>query len=84
MYSPHFPSSGALNYGHHSAFLGDVTMDDSSHSVYLAGANWVGFSDKTSNGGKCSGSALTVLQGECNNLDTAHPGKRIKCVRNID
>ncbi|KAJ5747856.1 uncharacterized protein N7511_009552 [Penicillium nucicola] len=76
--------SGALNYGHHSALLKDVTMDDTTHSVYLAGANWVGFSDKTGNGGSCSGSALTVLQGECNNLDTAHPGKRIKCVRNID
>ncbi|KAJ5506572.1 hypothetical protein N7453_005529 [Penicillium expansum] len=79
----HNLSGGALNYGHHSSFLGDVTMDDSSHSVYLAGTNWVGFSDKTSNGGSCSGSALTLLQGECNNLDTSHPGKRIKCVRNI-
>ncbi|KAL1863176.1 hypothetical protein Plec18170_000006 [Paecilomyces lecythidis] len=76
--------SGPINFGHHSAFLRDVTMDDTSHSVYLAGANWVGFSDKTKNGGSCSGTALTVLDGQCNNLDTAHPGKRVKCVRNID
>ncbi|KAJ9212948.1 hypothetical protein DTO166G4_5452 [Paecilomyces variotii] len=75
--------SGPINFGHHSILLRDVTMDDTSHSVYLAGTNWVGYSDKTGNGGSCTGAALRILNGKCNNLDTADPGTRIRCVRNI-
>ncbi|KAJ5899965.1 hypothetical protein N7495_004709 [Penicillium taxi] len=53
----HNHSSGALNYGHYSVLLDDITMDDSTHSIYLAGTNWAEFSGKTSNDGKCSGTA---------------------------
>lgn len=74
-------SSGTLNYGHHSSGLIDVTMDDTSHSVYLAGGDWSGFSEKTSDGGSCYGDFIR-LYGACNALDqTVGGSNRIKCVR---
>ncbi|KAF6820481.1 small secreted protein [Colletotrichum sojae] len=81
--------SGALNYGHHSDFLGDVTMDDSSNSVYLANtnvqSNWEFWDGKTRNGGSCGGVKLGLAPHmECNNLNDAYPGKRVRCVRFVD
>ncbi|OBT49150.1 hypothetical protein VE00_00230 [Pseudogymnoascus sp. WSF 3629] len=38
---------GTGSYEHHSAFLGDVTMNDGSHSVYFAAGPWDYFSGKT-------------------------------------
>jgi hypothetical protein len=57
-------------------------MDDTTHSVYLSGADWMGFSDKESDGGRCSGFPIGVGQG-CNNLETLKPGYRVKCVRKL-
>lgn len=73
-------SSGGINYGHHNANLVDVTMDETSHSVYLAGGQWVSFTQKTGNGGSCHGDMVAVLGG-CNNLDQ---DVRIACVRRTD
>ena len=73
--------SGPINYPHVSDALFDVTMDDSSHSVYLATCCkvWHAWSSKSEDGGECRGELLGELPGECVNLDTwAH--KRIKCV----
>ncbi|KAF4333205.1 small secreted [Fusarium beomiforme] len=78
-----------FNYGHHRQDLTDVTMDDTTHSVYLNGGNgfwtgtkyeWRGYSEKSN--GKCSGKKLGSLPsgGDCVNLD-AHFPQRIKCVR---
>ncbi|ROW15710.1 hypothetical protein VPNG_02131 [Cytospora leucostoma] len=73
--------SGTINYPHHSSSLIDVTMDDSSQSVYLAGGEWSGFSDKTSDGGSCYGDSIR-LYGACNPLAQSVGGSdRIKCVR---
>jgi hypothetical protein len=61
-------------------------MDDSSHSVYLAGygqTTWEAWDSKTGNGGGCTGVSLGLFpQLECNNLDTTF-SSRIKCVRFI-
>ena len=57
-------------------------MDDTTHSVYLAGADdpwsdkdnpliWFAYSDKSENGGFCQGNPLSPLNLECQNLDTA-------------
>ncbi|KUI71821.1 hypothetical protein VM1G_11828 [Cytospora mali] len=73
--------SGTMNYEHHASNLVDVTMDDTSHSVYLAGGDWSGFSEKTSDGGSCYGDYIR-LYGACNGLDQAvGSSNRIKCVR---
>ncbi|PSR73977.1 hypothetical protein BD289DRAFT_487504 [Coniella lustricola] len=70
--------TGALNYGHHSAFLTNVNMDATSHSVYLATPDdtyeWVAWS-----GANCGGTKWGALPNECNNLDRAVAG-RITCV----
>jgi hypothetical protein len=55
-------------------------MDDTSHSVYLACGQWVGFTQKTGNGGSCYGDMVVVLGG-CNSL--GHH-VRIACVRRTD
>ncbi|KAK5937335.1 hypothetical protein PMZ80_010341 [Knufia obscura] len=68
-----------LNYGHHASNLIDVTMDDTSNSVYLAGAQWLAFSEKTGDGGSCYGDVLPAVVAGCNNLDRE---RRIWCVRN--
>jgi len=73
--------SGPINYQHVSATLDSVTMDDSSHSVYLASPyhEWVGYEGKSRNGGHCIGQSLGRLPDRCVNLDTAM-GKRVRCV----
>ena len=53
-------------------------MDDTTHSVYLAGGQWAGYSQKGSGG--CSGDMLGTMKGECNNLDT-DMAQRVACVR---
>lgn len=52
-------SSGPLNYGHVGASLSHVTMDDSTHSVYLASPvyQWWAYDGKTKDGGKCTGTS---------------------------
>ncbi|KAK4182564.1 small secreted protein, partial [Podospora australis] len=79
--------SGDLNFGHKSGNLGDVTMDDSTHSVYLATQEgddtWEGWSGKTKNGGGCTGEKLGLVPHlECLNLDTTTT-QRIQCVRYV-
>ena len=59
-------------------------MDDSTHSVYLAiqeGKRWYAWSEKTGNGGGCSGEMLGSWYegGGCHNLDSSY-GRRVKCV----
>ncbi|KAF5719717.1 small secreted protein [Fusarium mundagurra] len=78
-----------FNYGHHSQDLTDVTMDDTTNSVYLNGGNgfwtgtqyeWSGYSEKSN--GQCSGQKLGSLpsRGDCVDLNF-HFRQRIKCVR---
>lgn len=77
-------SSGSLNYGHRAGNLVDVTMDDTTHSVYLAanfGNTWEAWAGKTGNGGGCTGEKLGLVPHlECLNLDKTY-FKRIRCVR---
>ena len=79
-------SSGSLAYGHHNINLGDVTMDDNTHSVYLATETpwtiWYAYSDKTGNGGHCTGALLGNFEGGggCHNLDSSL-SSRIRCMR---
>ncbi|KAK3392229.1 hypothetical protein B0T20DRAFT_51236 [Sordaria brevicollis] len=73
------------NYGHARSGLGVVTMDDTSHSVYItnSGPSWYAYSDKvgkTDSGGACTGEKLGHLPNGCHNLDTKFK-KRIRCVR---
>ncbi|KAH6891533.1 hypothetical protein B0T10DRAFT_560775 [Thelonectria olida] len=81
-----------FNYGHHSQYLTDVFMDETTHSVYLNGGygfwtgtqyEWLAYSEKGSDGVTCRGEFLGRLpsDGDCVNLD-AHFSKRINCVRN--
>ncbi|KFY43726.1 hypothetical protein V495_03822 [Pseudogymnoascus sp. VKM F-4514 (FW-929)] len=78
---------GTGSYEHHAIGLYDVTMDDTSHSVYLAAGPWNYYSDKTGNGGSCSGDFIGRWDDEshpCVDLDAAgFNGRRIKCVENI-
>lgn len=73
--------SGPLNYGLNRATLEHVTMDDTSHSVYLAapGFSWKGYSGKDKDGGHCTGNLLGDLPDKCVNLDN-HSSERIRCV----
>ncbi|OTA62892.1 hypothetical protein K449DRAFT_382191 [Hypoxylon sp. EC38] len=77
--------SGDKNYSHAKYGLTFVTMDDSSHCVYLANdwdkRTWQAYSEKTYNGGACWGEVLGNLNGKSHNLDTTYP-KRIKCLLN--
>lgn len=74
--------SGDMNFEHHSLKLEHVTMDDTSNSVYLASPNfaWYAYSEKTKDGGKCTGMLLTMLPDGCNDLNEAASGIRIECV----
>ena len=80
-------SSGSINFAHKNFNLADVTMDDTSHSVYLAVTGddtWQAWSGKSGNGGSCTGTNLgTFSHLECNNLDTTF-SSRIRCVRYVD
>ncbi|CAJ2503485.1 Uu.00g108790.m01.CDS01 [Anthostomella pinea] len=64
--NPPLPSSGDLNYGHHAH--GDahhgMSMDATSHSVYLAGV------EGTHGRGGCTGDKIGTLGSACQNLDT--------------
>ncbi|KAK4198332.1 hypothetical protein QBC40DRAFT_266875 [Triangularia verruculosa] len=84
------------NYGHNSFELGDVTMDDTSNSVYITHGQrpdgvrrwFFAYDGKTGNGGSCTGNRLTtssssVAPSGCVNLNTAYPGKRIRCLRSV-
>lgn len=67
-------------------------MDDTSKSVYVThGARpdgvrrwFIAYSGKTSNGGSCNGDILGTSPEGCVNLNTAFPGRRIKCLRSIE
>ena len=65
---------------HHSLSLAVVNMDPSSHSVYLAGGTWSGYTEYSPNtsGDGCTGDNLGPLPGGCSDLDT--PAGRINCV----
>ena len=78
-------SSGAINFPHHNDDLQDVTMDDTSHSVYLAApaGTWHAYGGNTGNGGSCSGAILGAFKHlACNNLDTTF-SSRIRCVSRL-
>ncbi|KAM0796113.1 hypothetical protein BDR22DRAFT_825553 [Usnea florida] len=74
--------SGDINFGHSASNLAVVNMDPSSHSVYLAGATWSGYSGASANpsGSGCQGQDLGPLPGACVNLDTYFADSRIFCV----
>ncbi|KAI1326450.1 hypothetical protein F5Y16DRAFT_228855 [Xylariaceae sp. FL0255] len=78
--------SGAINYSHNSFFLKDVTMDDSSHSVYLT-STWQLVDGKTGSGGSFSGLDLVTVsypRGACISLsaESWHDNRLVHCVRN--
>ncbi|KAK5635627.1 hypothetical protein RRF57_011339 [Xylaria bambusicola] len=80
--------SGSVNYGHNSFLLHDVTMDDTTHSVYLTG-NWELWSGKTGNGGSCTGTKsldVSYPSGACisTSAKSWHANLPVKCVRNKD
>ena len=70
------------NFRHVGFGIGSVNMDPSTHSVYLAGANWHAYSlpNLDGNGHGCRGDHLGVLGGDCHNLDSSFAGKRVACV----
>ncbi|KAI9739298.1 MAG: hypothetical protein M1834_007511 [Cirrosporium novae-zelandiae] len=59
--------SGPINYGHHSTLLHCVTMDETSHSVYLAGGTAHAYTDQSC--GAHGGSNIGALPRGCVNLD---------------
>ncbi|KAI0382119.1 hypothetical protein F5Y04DRAFT_280355 [Hypomontagnella monticulosa] len=76
-----------LNYPHTDST--EVTMDDTSNSVYLAVSHddqyiWQAFAGKSGNGGVCEGAVLgnlTTGPGRaCNSLNKSF-GQRVKCVK---
>ncbi|KAJ0163729.1 hypothetical protein CTA2_2503 [Colletotrichum tanaceti] len=79
-------AQGTASYEHESNFNVDVTMDDTSHSVYFASGPWFYYGGKTGNGGSCTGDLLGSWANDeknpCVNLDRrGDDGRRIKCVR---
>ncbi|CAJ2505581.1 Uu.00g129750.m01.CDS01 [Anthostomella pinea] len=77
--------SGDLNYGHHTFDLHEITMDDTTHSVYQAGTSWYFFSGKSENGGYCEGKFLGKTKSDtpaCLDLDNTVAGERIRCMCN--
>ncbi|KAK2004372.1 hypothetical protein LX36DRAFT_431525 [Colletotrichum falcatum] len=79
-------AQGTASYEHESNFNVDVTMDDTSHSVYFASGPWFYYSGKTGNGGSCTGDLLGSWANDeanpCVNLDSrGADGRRIRCVR---
>ncbi|KAJ4246000.1 hypothetical protein NW762_013744 [Fusarium torreyae] len=71
------------NYGHTSNWINEVTMDDTTNSVYFAMGPWFYYSEKTESG-VCSGQLLGSWNdpnNPCVNLNN-RPGdsRRIKCV----
>ncbi|KAF4465142.1 Small secreted [Fusarium albosuccineum] len=78
-------AQGTASYEHESNFNVDVTMDDTSNSVYFASGPWFFYGDKTGNGGSCTGELLGKWDDEnnpCVNLNRrGDDGRRIKCVK---
>ncbi|XXG98769.1 hypothetical protein Hte_005099 [Hypoxylon texense] len=78
--------TGDKNFSHAANGLTWVTMDDSSHCVYLASQDWEhrtwqAYSEKTANGGLCWGDVLGNLGPDEHNLDSTYD-QRIRCVLN--
>ncbi|KAI1083386.1 hypothetical protein F5B20DRAFT_577066 [Whalleya microplaca] len=78
--------SGEKDYPHSNYGLTYVTMNETTHCVYLASKDWSkrtwqAYSKKTYNGGACWGDVLGNLKGGTNNLDTTFT-KRINCLLN--
>jgi hypothetical protein len=83
---PKTSAQGTASYEHQSNYNVDVTMDDTSNSVYFASGPWYYYSGKSGNGGACTGDVL----GSWNN-DNSHPcvnlnsrsgdSRRIRCVK---
>ncbi|GAB7350698.1 hypothetical protein MBLNU459_g1257t1 [Dothideomycetes sp. NU459] len=75
--------SGNINFGHHPlGGLGDVTMDITSNSVYVAfgqDAKADAYPANTGNGGTCTGSKLGSMHGACNDLFQF--GTKTECLR---
>ncbi|KAH7198393.1 uncharacterized protein B0J16DRAFT_367484 [Fusarium flagelliforme] len=79
-------AQGTASYEHHGNFNIDVTMDDTSNSVYLASGPWYFYGGKSSNGGLCTGDVLGSWENDtdnpCVNLNRrGDDGRRIQCVR---
>lgn len=78
-------AQGSASFEHHSNYINDVTMDDSSHSVYFASGPWYYYDGKTSNGGQCMGNLLGRWNNDnshpCVNVDNRAGNVRIRCVR---
>ncbi|KAF2432922.1 hypothetical protein EJ08DRAFT_101676 [Tothia fuscella] len=78
--------SGKMLHEHHGLSIGNVQMDDASHSVYLAKGTgfgpWHAWSDKEAAPGKnCVGFELGEMGGGCIKLDNFGPDrKRVRCV----
>ena len=83
---PSNSAQGTASYEHHSNYNVDVTMDDTSNSVYFASGPWYYYSGKSSNGGVCTGDLLGSWENDtdnpCVNLNE-RPGdsRRIQCVK---
>ncbi|KAF3763432.1 hypothetical protein M406DRAFT_262231 [Cryphonectria parasitica EP155] len=79
-------AQGTASYEHESNYNVDVTMDDSSHSVYFASGPWFYYSEKTGDGASCAGDLLGNWANDndhpCVNLDQRDgDSRRIKCVK---
>ena len=75
--------TSVLRRSHTGFGLHSVSMDPSSHSVYLAGASWHAYTEPSlaGNDNGCHGDHLGALGGGCQNLDNTFPGNRIACVQ---
>nr|CAC28780.2 hypothetical protein [Neurospora crassa] len=80
------------NYGHNSFLFYDVTMDDTTNSVYLADGygldsktrGWCGYSEKSKDGGVCQGVNLGRMPEGCVNInEVAKLVGRVKCVQSV-
>ncbi|KAI1813970.1 hypothetical protein GGS20DRAFT_585984 [Poronia punctata] len=80
-------AQGTASYEHESNFNVDVTMDDTSHSVYFASGPWYYYDDKTGDGGSCAGNLIGAWNNDedhpCVDLDQRGDDdkRRIKCVK---
>ncbi|KAF5668359.1 small secreted protein [Fusarium heterosporum] len=80
-------AQGTASYEHHGNHNVDVTMDDTSNSVYFGDGPWFYYSGKTKNGGSCTGQMIGSWDNDhkhpCVNLNwrSDQDTRRIKCVR---
>ncbi|KAK3493975.1 hypothetical protein B0T13DRAFT_513239 [Neurospora crassa] len=79
-------------YGHNYFLLYNVTMDDTTNSVYLADGygldsktrGWYGYSEKSKDGDVCQGVNLGRMPEGCVNInEVAKPVGRVKCVQSV-